>query len=134
MTASGPFWMSIFFLLSGYVCAIKPIRLSRAGQAEEARRVIASSAFRRLLRIGLPATLGTFFAWTLAQIGAFNLVPEVELDESWLSRTTPKRIPGVWSPIKELITQCVSSTSDVSNCSSIRGHWRITLTKQISGV
>ena len=105
--ASGPFMISIFFILSGYVCAIKPIRLSTAGQADEARRVIASSAFRRCLRIGLPATFLTIFAWALAQMGAFTLAPTVELEGNWLERTTPKRVPGFGASIKALITQCV---------------------------
>ena len=126
--------MSIFFLLSGYVCAIKPIRLARAGQAEEARRVIASSAFRRIPRIVVPATLGTLFAWVLAQVGAFTLVPEVELDESWLSRTTPKRIPGFYPPIEEFFTQCVCPRLiDLIN-SLILGRLPITSMKQINGV
>lgn len=105
--SSGPLMISIFFILSGYVCAIKPIRLSTAGQPDESRRVIASSAFRRCLRIGLPATFVTIFAWALAQMGTFTLAPVVELEGMWLERTTPKRIPGFFASIKELITQCV---------------------------
>jgi peptidoglycan/LPS O-acetylase OafA/YrhL len=111
LTASGPFMISIFFILSGYVCAIKPIRLSNAGMVDEARRVIASSTFRRVLRIGLPATFGTIFAWALTQIGAFTLAPYVELDGMWLAVGTPKRVPGVFASIYELIRACVSVLS-----------------------
>jgi peptidoglycan/LPS O-acetylase OafA/YrhL len=102
--------VSIFFLLSGYVCGIKPIRLSAEGKADEARKVIGSSAFRRIFRIGIPASFGTLLAWTLAQIGAFRIVPEVEIEGMWLERTTPKRIPGIIAPIRELIKQCVLSS------------------------
>jgi hypothetical protein len=101
--------ISIFFLLSGYVCAIKPIRLSNAGMVDEARKVIASSALRRVLRIGLPATFGTVFAWGLAQMGAFTLAPYVELEGMWLAESTPKRVPGFFASVIALIKACVFS-------------------------
>jgi peptidoglycan/LPS O-acetylase OafA/YrhL len=63
----------IFFLLSGYLCAMKPLRLLRAGKPDEARRAIASGALRRLVRLGIPATLATTFSWFLTQIGAFTV-------------------------------------------------------------
>jgi len=108
VVASGPFWTSIFFLLSGYVCAVKPLRLSNAGQGEEARRVIASSAFRRVLRIGVPATLGTIFPWVLCQLGFFQLATRnVQYWSSWLRHTTPKPLPGIIPPLRNLVKQCV---------------------------
>ena len=111
LTTSGPFMISIFFILSGYVCAIKPIRLSNAGMVDEARRMIASSTFRRVVRIGLPATFGTIFAWALTQMGAFTLAPYVELEGMWLAVGTPKRVDGVFAPVLSLIRACVCSAS-----------------------
>ena len=108
MIASGPFWISIFFLLSGYVCAIKPLRLSAQGQQDEARRVIASSALRRLVRIGVPAFLGTMLPWMLTQTGAFTLVPELETNGGWLSYTTPRRVDGMFAAVKSLVKEAVS--------------------------
>jgi peptidoglycan/LPS O-acetylase OafA/YrhL len=107
MIASGPFWTSIFFLLSGYVCAIKPLRLANAGQADEARRVIASSGFRRVFRIGLPATLGTMFAWALAQMGAFETVGPIDFWADWLPHTTPHQVRGFYGGLRALVMQCV---------------------------
>jgi hypothetical protein len=90
------------------VCAVKPLRLSNAGQGEEARKVIASSAFRRFLRIGVPATLGTIFPWILCQLGLFQFVTgSVEYSSFWLNDTTPEPLPGIISPIWNLIKQCV---------------------------
>ena len=105
--AAGPFWTSIFFLLSGYVCAIKPLRLCAAGQPDEARRVIASSSFRRLLRIGVPATLGTTFAWALCQLGLFDIVGDTEYYSAWLQVTIPYKVNGFIPSIADLILQCV---------------------------
>lgn len=90
------------------MCAIKPLRLSNGGQIEEARKVVASSAFRRVFRIGVPATLGTILPWALCQMGAFDLLG-VEYWSFWLPHTTPKRLPGIIAPLRNLIRQCVIS-------------------------
>ena len=100
LVASGPFWVAIFCLLSGYVCAIKALRLSNEGKADEARRVIASTAFRRYLRIGIshsrtlliigiPATLETGMTCVLAQLGVWSIFKDVEYWGDWISFTAP---------------------------------------------
>ena len=123
--ACGPFWISIFFLLSGYVCAIKPLKLSAAGQADEARRVIASSAFRRLTRIGVPVLAGTLFPWALAQTGMYSIAPEVEIDKGWLSYTRPAYKQWFWPAVREPFLQFVASHRylwmKADGCSLIRG-------------
>jgi peptidoglycan/LPS O-acetylase OafA/YrhL len=65
--------VAIFFVLSGYVCSIKPLKLARVGKPEEARKVIGSSAFRRVIRLALPAMLATSISWWLAQVGAYDM-------------------------------------------------------------
>ena len=105
--AAGPFWTSIFFILSGYVCAVKPLRLSNAGQTDEARKVISSSAFRRILRIGIPTTFGTIFPFVLCQLGGYEHLGGVAYWSSWLINTTPQRIPGIVDPLLNLVRQCV---------------------------
>ena len=107
IVAAGPFWISIFFLLSGYVCAVKPIRLSNAGQADEARRVIASSAFRRVLRIGVPASLGTTMGCILCQLGLYELHTDIRYWSGWLDLTTPQRRDTIVEAVQNLLRQCV---------------------------
>ena len=94
-------------MLSGYVCAIKPLRLSAQGQQDEARRVIASSALRRLVRIGIPAFLATVLPWMLTQMGAFTLIPELQTQGGWLSFTTPRRVEGMFAAVKSLVKEAV---------------------------
>jgi peptidoglycan/LPS O-acetylase OafA/YrhL len=65
--------VGIFFVMSGYVCSIKPMKLARAGKPEEARKVIGSSAVRRLLRLGLPASIATCISFTIERLGGFNI-------------------------------------------------------------
>jgi peptidoglycan/LPS O-acetylase OafA/YrhL len=76
--------VAIFFVLSGYVCSMKPLKLARAGKSEEARKVIGSSAFRRVIRLVLPVTLATTISWYLAQVGAYNMAHSLP-EYCWLN-------------------------------------------------
>jgi len=84
---AGPFWLAVFFLLSGYVCALKPLRLLRDGRIDDGRRAIESSAFRRVPRLVIPTTAATVLIWTLNQFGAFKAAQNAGSD--WLRRTVP---------------------------------------------
>jgi peptidoglycan/LPS O-acetylase OafA/YrhL len=105
--SAGRFWVAVFFLLSGYVCAVKPLRLANAGKAEEAKNTIASSTFRRFLRIGLPATLGTILGWVCCQLGAAELFSKTEVQCKWTTFVVPSRRAGMIASVKYLIRQCV---------------------------
>lgn len=65
--------VTIFFIMSGYVCSIKPLKLMRSGKGDEARKVIVSSAFRRIIRLGAPSITATAISWLMDRFGAFNL-------------------------------------------------------------
>ena len=107
--ASGPAVVSIFFLLGGYVTAMKPIRLANAGLPDDARKHIASSVLRRVVRICLPSSLATLVAWTATQLRLFTYVPYVELNGMWLALGTPKPSAGLLLAIKDYIKACVTS-------------------------
>lgn len=104
--------MALFFLLSGYVCSIKPLRLARAGKYEEAWSCIASSAFRRMVRLFIPATLATFVAFVFAQCGAFELAHGIDMEYNWLQSCSALPTEGVWASIKRLIVHTVSPTME----------------------
>jgi peptidoglycan/LPS O-acetylase OafA/YrhL len=65
--------VAIFFIMSGYVCSIKPLKLSRSGKADDAKKNAASSAFRRVFRIGAPAMVATTISWIVDRLGGFNI-------------------------------------------------------------
>ena len=97
--------VAIFFVLSGYVCALKPLRLAGLGRAEETRICIARSTFRRVFRLVLPCTIATFIAWALAQLfNAFEFAKTV--GTFWLN-SSPVRIPGLLPPLRALFANCV---------------------------
>ena len=74
--------------MSGYVCSIKPMKLARAGKAADARQVIASSAFRRVIRLAVPATIATLCSWFLCQVGGYNLALSLP-GHYWLNYMSP---------------------------------------------
>jgi peptidoglycan/LPS O-acetylase OafA/YrhL len=98
--------VAIFFLISGYVVAMKPLKLARAGKAEEARKAIASGAFRRLLRLGAPVTLATAISWSLDRMGGFNLARSFP-GWCWLYRFSPPAVEGFFPGLRLLYSALV---------------------------
>ncbi|KAI9804833.1 MAG: hypothetical protein M1825_001201 [Sarcosagium campestre] len=82
-----------FAFLTGYVCALKPIRQARAGDAPAALVTIARSAFRRVPRLVLPAIIATLFAWVMAQAGMFTVA--TRSDSSW-NRSASVNVDPSW--------------------------------------
>jgi hypothetical protein len=85
---------------------MKPLKLARMGKPEEARKAIASGAFRRLLRLGAPVTLATFISWSLDRIGAYNLARSFP-DWNWLVRFSPPVVEGFLPGIRLLTSALV---------------------------
>ena len=94
--------------------------------------MVASSAFRRLPRIGLPAFLATCLAWTLTQMGAFSLIPELETDIGWLHYTTPRRVEGIFASLQSLIRETVFPISKMEFDDSLTPG--LTPTTHMSGI
>jgi peptidoglycan/LPS O-acetylase OafA/YrhL len=102
----GYFAVPIFFVMSGYVCSMKPLKLSRAGKPDEARRSIATSAFRRIIRLGIPASLATTISWFLANVGGFDLAMSLA-DECWLNFHSGRPSANWYEAFKELYHELV---------------------------
>jgi peptidoglycan/LPS O-acetylase OafA/YrhL len=98
----------IFFILSGYVCAMKPLKLMRVGKVDDARKVVASSGFRRIIRLGIPATIAVFFSWLLCQTGGYNMAYTLPGDW-WLHLVSPDRVEGFWNSVSSLVKAIVFS-------------------------
>lgn len=73
LPASGQAWVAVFFTLTGYVVALKPIASARDGETTEAFSTLATSTLKRPLRLILPATIVTTLVWAMAQCGAFKM-------------------------------------------------------------
>ncbi|KAH8649699.1 hypothetical protein BGZ60DRAFT_551109, partial [Tricladium varicosporioides] len=69
-----------FFVISGFVLSYKPTKQIRAGQYEALLDTLASSVFRRGLRLYLPVAAGTFLSMLIAYMGWYRELPESSTD------------------------------------------------------
>lgn len=109
----GRIGVTIFSLVTGYVCALKPIRQFRAGQHEAAFTSIAKSAFRRIPRLVLPTTIATTIIWFICQLGAFKIGNAA--DSWWLNFTSPNMSPHPWEAVKQLIYHLITTWTNQWN-------------------
>ena len=111
---SGTTAVSFFFLLSGYVCSAKPLRLARAEKVEEARSSIGSSVLRRVVRLVVPATCATIISFILAQLNAYQMAHDIHQEFEWLATCSPLHIPGFWAPLRSLYLNLVCYSTEKS--------------------
>ena len=101
LVAQGHSWVAIFFLLSGFVNALKPIKLARAGQNETALTNMAVSSFRRTFRLMLPAATATVVSWFICQLGAYET--SRTSDAYWLYTYTPAPSSSWGTALEDLV-------------------------------
>lgn len=107
LVAQGPAWVALFFILSGFVNALKPIKLARSGNIETALSNLAVSSFRRPFRLILPATAATIISWFITQFGAYETAKNS--DAYWLSITSPS--PSLtWTKAFEDLVSAIRTT------------------------
>jgi hypothetical protein len=103
----------MFAFLTGYVCAIKPLRQAKSGNIPAALMTLGKSAFRRPPRLIMPATIALVLAWAFAQIGAFEVAHRS--DSHWFRRSVPQNIGGLSTEIPRLIANFQTSWSGGNN-------------------
>ncbi|KAF2638466.1 hypothetical protein P280DRAFT_471560 [Massarina eburnea CBS 473.64] len=89
----GRIGVMMFSFLTGYVCAIKPLRQIKSGQTSAALTTIAKSAFRRPPRLIMPATIALVIAWLVTQLDGFQVAKVCDSD--WLRDSSPAREGGL---------------------------------------
>lgn len=91
----------MFLLLTGFVNALKPIKLARAGRVDTALENLASSCFRRTSRLVLPSTVATVFAWSLSEVGGYRIGSMIE--SGWMNNTSPVPSGSVSAAVRSLL-------------------------------
>lgn len=69
---SGHIMVAIFFVLSGYVLSYKPLKTVRSQSFEQTFAVLASSTFRRALRLYIPPFVGLACVFVAVRMGLYN--------------------------------------------------------------
>ncbi|KAH0548048.1 hypothetical protein GP486_008211 [Trichoglossum hirsutum] len=113
LPVQGPSWVIMFVVLSAYAAAVKPVKLSRLGKAEEALSSLASSSFRRTGRLVLPSLAATILSWFLCQIGAYNIGKSS--DAWWISETSRNPSRSWAAAFTDLIDGIIQTWADGEN-------------------
>ena len=66
----------IFFVISGYVLSYRSLKLARQGKQVELLDSLASSVFRRWLRLHLPVAASCLLAFIFARLDLWNRMPK----------------------------------------------------------
>lgn len=109
----GRIGVAVFAMVTGYVCALKPIRLSHQGQQAAAFKSMGKSALRRVPRLILPAAFATFLTWLACELGAYNTA--AHCDSWWIRETGPKPIPNFWRAIRSLFNNVIGTWTQGGN-------------------
>jgi Acyltransferase family len=109
----GRIGVSIFALVTGYVCALKPLRQIRAGDRNAMCNGVAKSAFRRVPRLILPTTIATFITWFFCQFGVFQVAEKA--DSWWLNFSAPRMTPYVGRAIYSLLLEIITTWTKGAN-------------------
>ena len=97
----GRIGVTMFAFLTGYVCAIKPLRQVKSGNVSGALTTLGKSAFRRPPRLIMPATIAMCIAFVFAQLGGFNV--SSRCDSEWLRSSSPNDIGSLDTEIPRLL-------------------------------
>lgn len=106
-------WVATFLIVSGWVNAIKPLKLMNAGQHEAAVLTLSSSLIRRILRLIAPVTIATIASWVMAQIGAFNI--GAMSANGWMNRTSPHPSSSISQAFMDLLHAIYTTWTEASN-------------------
>lgn len=103
----GRIGVSIFSFVTGYVCALKPIKLYRQDQQAAAFASMSKSALRRLPRLIIPTAFATCIIWVMAQFGLFLVAKRS--DSWWSGATAPDQVPYLGDALKALVYNCITT-------------------------
>ncbi|PGH16691.1 hypothetical protein AJ79_01564 [Helicocarpus griseus UAMH5409] len=91
----------IFFLVTGFVNSINPIKNAQAGNTELALTNLAKSTFTRSGRLFFPTNVAAAVAWTVCQLGGFNIASRA--DSPWIRMVSKEPGPTFWEAVKALL-------------------------------
>ncbi|KAG9959029.1 hypothetical protein KCU61_g7821, partial [Aureobasidium melanogenum] len=81
---NGHFMVAIFFVLSGYALSYKPVKQIRNQETQPLLEGLASSVFRRWMRLFLPCFVSTTAIVVLLRLGMYDWTREIADDQARL--------------------------------------------------
>ncbi|KAK2813351.1 hypothetical protein FQN50_000666 [Emmonsiellopsis sp. PD_5] len=74
--------VAIFFIITGFVNSLNPVKNARANNTSVALTNLARSTFTRSGRLILPTSIATCIGWFVCNIGAFSMASRI--DAGWI--------------------------------------------------
>lgn len=93
MLVSGHIMVSIFFVISGYVLSYKPLKMIRSRAWEQTFTVLASSTFRRGLRLYIPSIIGILIVMLAVRLGIYDYSQRVLFEGHTIQGTNEQHPP-----------------------------------------
>lgn len=97
----GRIGVAIFCLVTGYVCALKPVKCFLQGNHNQAYNSMSRSAIRRVPRLVLPVAVIIFISCIATQLGAFEVANHC--DGYGLPDTSPNRRSNIFSALYAML-------------------------------
>ncbi|RAK89238.1 acyltransferase [Aspergillus costaricaensis CBS 115574] len=101
MLVSGHIMVAIFFVISGYVLSYKPLKLIRSRSWEQTFTTLASSTFRRALRLYIPSIVGILLVFIAVRLGVYNYSHKVLVEGHTILGTNEQHPPIMRSFYKQ---------------------------------
>jgi peptidoglycan/LPS O-acetylase OafA/YrhL len=85
--------VNIFFIVAGYVIALKPLQLMQAKPNEKLLHTLCSSVFRRFLRLYLPVLASTLLVLLATRLYLMEFMRPHMIDKAMFPGTREKQMP-----------------------------------------
>ncbi|KAJ2902919.1 hypothetical protein MKZ38_010650 [Zalerion maritima] len=109
----GRIGVPLFAFLTGFVCAAKPLRLAyQQDQQHAAVMSMARSAFRRPIRLMLPAALATFCSFLMSIVGGYKAANRC--DSQWVRFDAPGTEP-FGTDLARFLRTLITTWTDANN-------------------
>lgn len=102
LIVQGQAFLALFFILTGFVNSLKPLKQTQANNVERALVQLAHSSFNRIPRLILPAAAVTVITWFACQLGFFELARHS--NAYWLAINSKQPSPSWFSATQDLVT------------------------------
>lgn len=110
----GRIGVPIFAFLTGFVCALKPLKLAyHHDNPSAALSSVARSAFRRVPRLVLPSTIATLIGFIAVVFG--GLKTATRCDSFWVRFDAPNAEPTFAKELRRLFRTLLSVWTDTDN-------------------
>jgi peptidoglycan/LPS O-acetylase OafA/YrhL len=93
--------VAIFFVISGYVLSYKPLKTIRSQSFDQTFTVLASSTFRRGLRLYVPSLIGLMCVFVAVRLGLYNYSHSVIKQGLTIRGTNEQHPPVFRSSLKQ---------------------------------